>query len=59
MFAIQADIADRKKTIAKQTGNIKSRQKEFQTAELEIREHPRDEDVKTLLTMIYVDLQNN
>ncbi|KAJ9114125.1 hypothetical protein QFC20_001641 [Naganishia adeliensis] len=42
---IKADIADRKKTIAKQTGNIKSRQKEFQTAELEIQQ--LETDIKT------------
>ncbi|GHJ85021.1 hypothetical protein NliqN6_1423 [Naganishia liquefaciens] len=42
---IKADIADRKKAIAKQTGNIKSRQKEFQTAELEIEQ--LESDIKT------------
>ncbi len=32
----QADIAHRKKEVAKQTAAIKARQKEVQTAELEI-----------------------
>ncbi|KAJ9117568.1 hypothetical protein QFC22_004418 [Naganishia vaughanmartiniae] len=39
---IKTDIADRKKAIAKQTGSIKTRQKEFQTAELEIEQLERD-----------------
>ena len=34
----QADIASKKKELAKQTMQVKARQKEVQTSELEIRE---------------------